>query len=207
MDHRGNAEISYDIYAQSSDGVTSPITKALTDTLPTLTGNALRWTLGPMKIGTQLVTGKRSISLAFNPNVLQEGADSDTFDSVTSVDSMLQRAMITGVDPTWLDNFTTTTSADDGITGIFGELVTSGTSNSSPGTCYFYLRERNSTTGTGEDTTHIWIGLNGLVNWENIISGDPRSPSESGLAVDITDPSGNGSPIVGVTGVQIPDSP
>jgi hypothetical protein len=207
VDHRGNAEISYDVYAQSTDG-SSPVTKADLASLPTLSGNDLRWTMNAMRVNDVPVEGKRSINISFNANVLQEGADSDTFDSVVSIDSMLQKIVVTGVNPNWLD--TTASPQADEVTGIFGESVTAGDGAASgglitsEGSFHFYLKERNSTTGDAGDSTHIYFGANGLLNWENIISGDPRSPSQTALAVDVTNPNGATAPIVATPGVKIP---
>tara|TARA_B100000029_G_scaffold513941_1_gene615022 strand:+ start:498 stop:1517 length:1020 start_codon:yes stop_codon:yes gene_type:complete len=203
VDHRGNAEISYDIYARSVDGA-SPVTKVslANNALPTLAGNDLRWTLNQMWINGVLTEGKRSISINFNANVLQEGADSDTFDSVVSVDSMLQRIVVTGVNPDWLDNGT----SNDGVSAIFGEQVTEGDAADpdAAGTFSFFLKERNSDTTA---TEHIFLGANGLLNWENIVSGDPRSPAQTALAIDVTNPSTATAPIVYSTGVAIPALP
>ena len=207
VDHRGNAEISYDVYAQSIDG-SSPVTKADLATLPTLSGNDLRWTMNAMRVNDVSVEGKRSININFNANVLQEGADSDTFDSVVSIDSMLQKIVVTGVNPDWLD--TTAGAQADEVTGIFGESVTGGDGAATAGVInaegsfHFYLKERNSLVGDAGDSTHIYLGANGLLNWENIVSGDPRSPSQTALAVDVTNPDGATAPIVATTGVKIP---
>jgi hypothetical protein len=200
VDHRGNAEMTYDIFASSTGSGVSPVTKADLPyaNLPTLVDNSKRWTINEMWVNSIAMEGKRNISINFNANITQEGADSDTFDSVTSLDSMLQRAVITGVDPDWLD--TTAGAQADEITGIFGETILAGTAGA-PGTCYMYLKERNSATTL---TEHIFLGLNGLLNWETVITGDPRSPSQAALAIDVTDTGVAGSPIVATPGIAIP---
>lgn len=183
VDHQGNAQVTYDIYAQSSGGA-DPVVKSTIAyaSLPTLTGNDKRWTMNQMSIGGTAVEGKRNITVNFNASVARESADSDLFDSVVSLDSMLQRLTVQGVQPKWLDT----------VTGIEGETVTQTDS-------YFYLKERNSALAASE---HIKVNFNGLVNWDTVVTGDTTSPAGATVAVDLHT-SGANNPISVITSTDL----
>lgn len=184
VEHRGNARISYDLYC-GFDGTNAPVLDSEQDTLPTLTNDAARWTMGPMTIGGVTVEGKKSITLDFGPSVSQEGADSDFYDSVTSLDNLLPQLRVAGVDPFWLDNVAILTGKS---------VVRSNTT--------VVLRKRNTTDVTAE---HIQLAISGLVNWDEIIRGSQNSPATIGFNIDLTtDPTDGANPIVPDTTYAIP---
>lgn len=183
VSHRENATITYDVYV-SSDGTNSPIVKDTGQTLPTLSTNDDRWTVGPMSVAGTAVEGKRDITIDFNPTVTQSAADSTTFDSVVSLDNFLQRVTVQGVEPSWFDDDGTPTVAT-----LSGKTVSDSTTN-------IILRKRNT---LDTATEHIRLQLNGLLTWDNIISGDPRSPATTGFAIDLTRGSGGNAPIIAAT--------
>ncbi len=166
VEHRGNAQISYDLFA-SYDGTNDPVTvaDALSTELPTLTNTDVRYTMHNMQLSGTDVTGKRNITLDFGPTTNSEGADSEPFDSVTTLTSLLQQLRVSGVDPLWF----TTVSTLQGTTTAHADS-------------YFELRKRNTPNATAE---HIRVNYAGLVNWDNIVSGDPDTPAQTAFNVDL----------------------
>ena len=194
VDHRGDATISYDIFVDY-DGTTLPIAKSdvAFGGLPVLTGtNSQRWTMDKMEIGGVLVEGKRNITVNFNSTITQEGADSSQYDSVSSIDGMLQQVTVQGVDPDWFEE--TASPPAPAITGIVGETFLEGDPTR------FYLKDRNVPIAT---TNHILLEFNGLANWDTIVTGDASSPAGSTLNIDLHSDGAN-PPITATTGVAIP---
>lgn len=172
VDHRGNAQLSYDIY-MNSDGVSDPVVKTseLAAALPTLTNNNYRWTMDAMtvtNIGATAgaLTGKRNINISFNPSVTQEGADSTTFDSVVALDAFRPKVTITGVDPDWLGT----------IANLSGHSAVRATT-------VITLVERNGAVG------NITIAFDGLISFDTVVQGGPESPAQIVMSVDVTEPS------------------
>lgn len=197
VDHRGNAVMSYDIF-MVSDGAADPVLKAdvAHGALPTHTNNNYRWTMDKMSLtdhagAAEFIEGKRNISIAFNPSVTQAGADSETFDSVSSVDSFRPRVTVSGVDPDWLA--TTSGALTDELATLNGHTVVTTASET-----IMYLKERN---GAANDLS---VSFAGLLNWDNVISGEPQSPAETGFSVDVTKPDPGTAAFIVNTNATIP---
>ena len=189
VDHRGNAQISYDIYATAPDEMTDPVIKIKVDSddLPTHSNNNLRYTMAGMSItgptgSAVMVEGKRNITFNFNPAVTQEGADSLKFDSVNSIDSSSPRVTIQGVEPDWLKDTAATKPGD--VTSLTGHSVVEAET-------WVDFEERN-----GLSPTNIRIAFNGLLNVDNIVSGGPDSPAEMTIAIDVVQVAAGQDPFV-----------
>lgn len=185
VNHRGDATISYDILA-AYDGTVNPVVAAdaLSTDLPDLTAggidNDARWTMQAATVGGVTVEGKRSLTIDFGAQTSSEGADSDEFDSVTTLDGLLQQIRVQGVNPLWFET----------VADILGTAVTHANTN-------FVLRKRNTADATAE---HIRINAAGLVNWDTIVSGDAESPTEAAFNIDCTvNESDGANPIIAIT--------
>lgn len=163
VEHRGNAQISYDIYA-SYDGTNAPVVRNSSVALPAAASTAVgRWTMDAMLLANVAVEGKRSIQIDFNPTIAQEGADSEQYDRVTSIGSIMPRLTANGVDTSW---FVTHGSLN-------GKQLTSNNN--------FYLKKRDVSAAS---SVHVIVSFQGLLSWDTIFDGMIASPSQSSLAVD-----------------------
>lgn len=178
VDHRGNAQMSYDLYVVDKAGTGIPIVKTnvATAALPTHTNNDFRWTMSKMTLpntgGTPVdVEGKRNITINFNPSVTQAGADSTQFDSVVSVDSFRPQVVVTGVEIDWLTSIAT----------LNGHSVAAAQS-------IIYLQERTGAAGAND----LSISFEGLLSWNNIVAGTPDAPATATLQIDVTELAGGG---------------
>lgn len=180
VDHRGDAQISYDILA-AYDGTNDPVTVTDIDSvdLPSLSAanNSHRYTMHNMQTGGYNVLGKRSINLDWQGQTNTEGADSEEFDSVTTLNVLLPQLRVSGVELDWFKAA--------GVGGIRGQTV-------APADSYFELRRRNSALTA---TDHMVISFQGLVNWNDVVSGDPESSATSSFNVDLHEQVGGGIPI------------
>ncbi len=163
VDHMGNAQITYDVYARSADGTTAPVVYTTGVALPTVgLGPIGRWTMRNATIANTAISGKRQISINFNPVVTQEGADSELYDSVTSLVSLSPVVNIRGVDPAWFTTY--------GLTGISGTHVNTT----------MELKRRDALIGA---TEHYRVSANGLVVVEQIFGGAINTPSETAIRI------------------------
>lgn len=174
VEHRGNAQISYDIYA-SYDGINDPVVRNSNVALPAAaTGPVGRWTMGEAKIANVALEGKRSIQVDFNPTVAQEGADSEQFDRVTSIGSIMPRITINGVDTSWLTTHAT----------LNGKQLTNNT--------YFALVKRDALLTAA---VHAKINFQGLLSWDTLFDGMIAAPSQTSMAIDAIWDGSNNAPV------------
>lgn len=163
VEHRGNASISYDIYA-SYDGTNLPVVRNSNVALPAAASSSIgRWTMGEAKIANVALEGKRSIQVDFNATVAQEGADSEQYDRVMSIGSIMPRITINGVDTSWL-------TAHAALNGK--QLTTNN---------YFALVKRDALLTA---TVHCKVNFQGLLSWDSIFDGMIASPSQTSMAID-----------------------
>lgn len=173
INHRGNAELTFEAYAASPDGAAAPIIKSAASM--DAGGSIVRYEMAKVTINAVEVTGKRNVTLNWNPNVTQEGADSDKYDSVVSLSGVSPTATFRGVEPDWL----TAISDLDGLKVAEANTI-------------IYLRKRDVALATAE---HIAIGLNGLVSWNNIFDAGIDAPGEAEIQADTVSPDGTAAPI------------
>lgn len=195
VDHRGDAVLGYQIFA-AYDGTNSPVVIEHKTAAPVLSSASDKtFTMAKAVIGTVIVEGKRNISIDFNPEVNSEGADSDPFDSVQSLSSLLSTVRVSGVDPQWIKADTNPDVADAPINSITtGRSVTGGTP------FVIYLKDRNQAAAS---LAHISLAFRGLIVPNTIISGQAGSPAESSFEMALIQ-DGVNAPIVITTGVAIP---
>jgi hypothetical protein len=84
------------------DGVNDPIVVTDGVTLPNVTLDLARFTLGPVTVGGISLSGIRSLTLDFGLRVQSEGADSEIWDTHVSVVSVEPELTLNGITPEWL---------------------------------------------------------------------------------------------------------
>lgn len=196
VDHRGDAVLSYQVFA-SFDGVNNPVVIEHQKAPATLSTAADKtFTMANADFNsTPIVEGKRNISIEFNPEVNSEGADSDPFDSVQSISSMLSTIRISGVDPQWIKANTNPEIADAVINDITTGRTATGTSQ-----LRIYLKDRSKPAAS---LSHIRLECRGLVVPNQIISSSTDSPAETSIEMALVQ-DGVNAPIVITTGVPLP---
>lgn len=117
--------------------------------------------MGAMVLNSIAIEGKRNISVDFSPTVTQEGADSEVFDSVVKISSIMPRITVRGVETQW-------------YTTVLAAVTTHAT-------CVIDLPKRGVALATAQ---HCRITTAGLVSWDTIFSGSPESPAEAAFAID-----------------------
>lgn len=194
VEHRGNAQLAYDLFA-AFDGTNAPVVQTTTGTLPTQPNNTGRWTMHTMTTpgssAAYSIEGKRNIAIQFNPRTSSEGADSTEYDTVVSLDSLLQQVKVNGVDPNWFSNAN--------VGPLVGKSVASTLASPS---FSFVLRKRNTPNATAQ---HILIAATGLINWDQIVGGTPDRPASTSFNLDCTKNVATGdNPILANTAYAIP---
>lgn len=196
VDHRGDAVLGYQIFA-AYDGTNNPVViehKTAPAVLSTASDKTFTMARADFN-NAPLVEGKRNITIDFNPEVNSEGADSDTFDSVQSISSILSTIRISGVDPQWIKANTNPDVADAVINDITTGRDATGTDQ-----LRIYLKDRNIPSAS---LGHILLECRGLVVPNTIISASPGAPAESSVEMALIQ-DGVNAPIVITTGVAIP---
>lgn len=180
VDHLGNAQLSYDVYTRSTDGTTAPIVRSASNALPAVSAGPIgRWTMRSMTVGGVTVTGKRNITINFGATVTQEGADSEIYDSVTSLASVFPVINVRGVDPAWFNTVTT----------LLGGLATHANTS-------IQLKRRDKAINL---TEHIVLTGNGTVTLDTLFNAQLQSPTECAFNVHLNH-DGTNAPILALTG-------
>ena len=96
-----DAAITYDFYLIKAGG-NDPIVKTGSVTLPVAAADDERFTLGPMQIGGNVLTGLRRWTLDFNVAVRTEKADNDTWPTNVWISSIAPSLELIGIDPDWM---------------------------------------------------------------------------------------------------------
>ncbi len=185
VDHRANAQITYDMFVRW-DGTNDPVveTRAVA-TGPTVPADTARWTMQVMTFNSVAVEGKRNITINFNPTITREGADSEEFDTVVALANMLQQIQVRGVEPDWFE----------------AVVADTGTASAVQANNSIVLRKRNTADATAE---HILLNFSGIGNWDTIVEGTPDSPAQAAFNVELHQGSGQEDPIVANTAYAIP---
>ena len=163
VDHQGSAMISYDVYTRY-DGTSAPIVYTQNNALPSVSEGPIgRWTMYELTVASNIVTGKRNIGINFGANVTQEGADSEIYDSVVSLGSLLPVLTCRGVDTSWISSIAP-------LLGVYGTQVNS----------HLWLKRRDKGLA---DTTHIKLDFAGMIAIDNIFNFSLQAPGEASFSV------------------------
>lgn len=162
IDHQGNASLAWDVYSRW-DGSNDPVVRTASVALPSSTATPVqRYTMEQATVANVAISGKRNISIDFNPTVLRESADSDPYNTVVSVSDFRPRVTIRGVDPSYVTSL-----------GIAGATCL-------PADTSIELRARGVARNT---TSHYKLTFAGLATVETFFDGNNNSPAESNIII------------------------
>lgn len=183
VEHQGNAQISYDAYARW-DGTNDPITRSTNVALPVVAATPVgRWTMEGLTVATFTITGKRSISIDFNPTVTRESADSDVYPGVVTLSDFRPRVTIRGVDP-----------------GYLGQIGLSGASCTAANTVMEF-RKRGVARATAE---HITMTFAGIAHVETILDATNGAPAQADIVITCGKDSAGNAPVGHTINVALP---
>lgn len=100
VDHQGDATLSYDAIV-TYDGVNDPVVITDLVSLPSGLTDAERFTLGTAAVGGVTIGQKTGVSIDFGLTVRGEGADSDVWDTLASIETMHPTITFDGIDVEW----------------------------------------------------------------------------------------------------------
>ena len=181
--HPNDAELSFEVYGVSeSAGASSVVINSdvALPTTPSEFGTNERYEFGAMTVANTAIQGKRSFTLDFGTQIMQESADSEIYDSFVAVQQHMPRITISGVDPDWVKD-----SAASGVVALAG---TAGTHVDTD----LYLKQRREDVG---DPKHIKFTTAAMWFADELFSG---SSTEIGTTSIIGEPhdDGTNNPIV-----------
>lgn len=195
VDHQGDLSVSAQLRAVY-DGTNDPVTVTNNVALPSaaqigdMTG---RWTLtadaSDNTIGSTSgvpVYRKRSLNVDFGVNASTQGADSDSFDSFASIDSVLPIVTVTGIDPNWFD--------DLGLT-INGKAVAHAYT-------LFSFRKRDGAGGFVSDATaaHIKMTAAGPAYYDQLLSANATDAATMSFRIEAIEDGAGNAPLLITTG-------
>jgi len=188
-EHQGDATVSAQIRAVYEDGGGDPVSVTDNVALPNATqiGDLSgRWTLHEgthNSVNGNAVSRKRSLNIDFGVSTSTQGADSDTFDSFASIDSVLPVVTVQGVDPRWFDTL--------GLT-IDGKAVTHANTS-------FILRKRDGAGGFIADNVtdaHIRIRANGPAYYDQLLNGNSTDAATMSFRVEAIQAANGDTPLM-----------
>lgn len=168
-EHQGMARAECEAIA-TYDGTNQPVLEADSISLPAGPADTVRFSLGPVMIGSVAINGFRSVELDLGLNVTREGAGSEVWDSTVAIRDIKPKFRIRGIDYEWLK------SANIPFTG---KAATHANTT-------IYLRKRTEFAAFVADGTaeHIKLTAAGLAYIEQPFSGDGNAPVEITLCLE-----------------------
>jgi len=181
-DHQGHATLSVDVVVAKETG-NDAIVISDAATLPTITGDGLRWTLGSCKVGNKTLSNYTRLDIDLGNTVETRGVQSDVYDAYVEVRTHAPTITLTGIDPTW---FSATNIPIDGLACTQANTI-------------IYLRKR-STDGSGfvADGTeeHIKFTAAGIATVQQAFSGEAQRFSDTSLVITCIEDASSNDPIV-----------
>jgi len=183
-----DAEISCEFMALSTDGATSPITISGSQALPTLPSEK-RFTVGPVTLGTEVITRIQQMSIDFANSVNAQQLDTGIYPTNLSVDSQIPRFTFSALAP---DTFDAAVIPEGGLAITHANTA-------------IWLRQRKAGADVlfaDVDTEHIRFTAAGLAHIDDVGASSGNAPSVlSGSVTTLFD--GTNAPIVITTGAAI----
>ncbi len=102
--HQQDASLSFEMLP-ISDGTNAPIADSIVAALPTI-GTQERFTLGPVTLGSKVLTGIQSVDIDFGITATPRGSDSDMWNTHISSDMVVPTITIRGVNLEWFGSAT-----------------------------------------------------------------------------------------------------
>jgi len=168
VSHRGDAELSVGAVI-GYDGSNDPMTITDDVTLTAITGEAERFTMGPVTIESVLLAQKTNVSINFGLQVESEGVDSIIWDEFVSIVQCQPVIEITGIDIEWLK------AANIPLTG---KSVTHANTD-----IYLAKRAHGGTFVADETAEHIKFTAAGLIVPDECFSSSGQAPGQVKLTM------------------------
>jgi len=166
--HRGNATLTYQILI-TYDGSNDPIVLTESQSVPTAPSDVERFGLGPVSFGGVTLAQIRQFDIDFGITAVAESADGDLWPTTASIQTILPKVTLRGIDPTW---FAAAGVPLAGKTGAHANSI-------------LYLRKRNQTgyvaNGTAE---HIKFTVDGLAHLVPLFDARGSTPAETGVVIE-----------------------
>ena len=189
VDHQGNCQLGIMVVGVSEDGVNEPLIKEEGVTLPDLTASydisgqahneAARWTMDQTTVRGIALLQKKSINIEWGAQVQSEGADSEGFDTWSSLNSMLPTIRFVGIDPHWWR------AASPGPAGPVDNL---GGSRALHANTSLYFRKREVTPAT---TEHVLISAGGTLMMDDAFNVTGNDVGRSNMRLDTIEDGAN----------------
>lgn len=169
-EHQGDAQLDLSAIAVSaSTGDTNPLVKAEAVALPTAQTDAVRFSLGPLQLGSYDLSGHcRSIEVNFGIQADALSACSDVYPTMSRIGSILPTITFRGINPDWYK--------ESGGVPAKGLICTHANS-------YFYFRRRaaGGTYSSGSD--HLKLTFAGMAVVDGGFDGSGNAVGEVSLTV------------------------
>jgi hypothetical protein len=166
-DHQGDAEIEFEVVTRY-DGSNDPITESDSVSLPTAATDNESFTLGSATVGNVTIGQITRLEIDFGIMARSIGADSDIWDTHSSIRAIEPKITLTGTDIEWLKSTNIPRT---------GQVATHANS-------IIYLRKR-STGATGfvanGTSEHIKFTADGFAVIENVFDDQDDDPAEVSL--------------------------
>lgn len=187
VDHQGDAELSY-LVAATWDGVNDPVVVTDSVALPGGLTDAERFTLGPFTIESVAIGQIRSLNIDFGITATPEGADSDVWPRMVSIEQIVPRITLRGTDVEWLKAANIPLS---------GKAVTHANT-----TIYLRRRKAGAAYYLNNESQHIKISAAGMATISDAFDAAGSGRSEITLDMPLNY-DGTNDPITLTSGQQI----
>ena len=176
-------------FTPTANGGNAGFTVAEDQTLPAIADTKSRFSLAEQfDLNGTSITGKKSLGINFNAQLLREAVDGSLAPDWVSIESLMSMITISGINPTWAAN------------------IPRGGKSFAHANCTFYLRQRSPDSATGfyadSENKHIKITAAGKAFVTNLASGQTNRPVESAIVMYV-EFDGTNAPIVINTNQQI----
>lgn len=191
VSHQQDARLTFDMVCLGDGGTNDPVVISDSATLPTLSANGARWTLGPITVCGIALTEYSSLEIDFGNNIETRGVESDIDATHVEMRTHAPTIRIMGISPTWFSGSNIP---------IGGKAVTNAADK-------IFLRKRSQTVAGGfvADGTsgHIKLVPAGLAAISKAGGAEMQRASETEIRIVCSKDSSGNNPIVVTTGTTI----
>ncbi len=184
VSHRDDARLEFDV-VPIFDGTNNAIEVSDAASLPTISINPARWTLGPITLGNEILTEYTQLEIDFGNTVETGSSESDIDPTHVAVRTHEPTITITGIDPQWMSS---------SVFAIGGTVVAQATDA-------IYLRKRSGVSFVADGTAeHIKLTPNGILSVGQAAQAEAQRIGQTTIMVKLgIDSSGNAALAVDTT--------
>ena len=184
VSHRDDARLEFDV-VPIFDGTNNAIVVSDAASLPTISINPARWTLGPITLGNEILTEYTQLEIDFGNTVETGSSESDIDPTHVAVRTHEPTITITGIDPQWMSS---------SVFALGGTVVAQATDA-------IYLRKRSGVGFVADGTAeHIKLTPNGILSIGQAAQAEAQRIGQTTIMVKLgIDSSGNAALAVDTT--------